>query len=130
MVGSYGDLGLRDRGYLQRPPRPLMDVFSHIEARDHLLKFSGVIPMYQLLLRISENFALWSSLHCLNHKELTQMVLTVPRTMWMHTVPWIMSFISIFVRELVVWHLPVKESGQVTRVEVPSGECWSQSRQS
>lgn len=92
MVGSYGDLGLGDQGYLLRSPRPLMDVFSHIEARDHLLKFSGVMPIYQLLLRISENFALWSSLHCLNYKELTQMVLTVPRTVWMCTGPRIMLF--------------------------------------
>lgn len=58
-------------GTSRDPPRPLKDVFNPIEACDHLLKFSGVIPMYQLLLGISENFALWSALHCLDYKELT-----------------------------------------------------------
>lgn len=58
------------------PPRsPMMDVFSPTEACGHLLKFSGVIPMYQLPLCVSEKFALWSSLYCLDYKELTQMVL-------------------------------------------------------
>lgn len=76
MVGSYEDLGLGGLGYLQRSPRsPLMDVFSPTEACGHLLKFSGVIPMYQLPLCVSEKFALWSSLYCLDYKELTQMVL-------------------------------------------------------
>lgn len=58
-----------------------MDVFCPIGACDHLLKFSGVIPMHQLLLHLSESFALWFSLHCLGDRELTQTVLAVSRIM-------------------------------------------------